>query len=150
MCKLLNIIQNFTPSFIHHCLGLWERTLRTVAERLMPYFKKCIEWDSILPAITFSFNVSANASNKYSPFEILYGMRPKFPLALSSLEIDFKTMSPDFHHYISQQSEKFKIIRENATKAGESMKERENQKTNPLRLDIGDYVYMMKDPTGPE
>jgi hypothetical protein len=30
------------------------------------------------------------------------------------------------------------------------MKERENQKTNPLRLDIGDYVYMLKDPTGPE
>jgi hypothetical protein len=39
-------------------------------------------------------------------------------------EIDFKSMSPDVHHYISQQSEKLKIIRdevqENATKAGES------------------------------
>jgi hypothetical protein len=69
-------------------------------------------------------------------------------------EIDFKSMSPDVHHYISQQSEKLKIIRdevqENATKAGESMKERENQKTNPLRLDIDDYVYMLKDPTGRE
>lgn len=72
---------------------------------------------------------------------------------MSSLEIDFKTMSPDFHHYISQQSEKLKIIRdevqENAIKVGESMKERENQKTNHLRLDIDDYVYMLKDPTGP-
>jgi hypothetical protein len=42
-------------------------------------------------------------------------------------------MSPEFRHYISQQSEKLKIIRdevqENATKNGESMKERENQKT---------------------
>lgn len=63
-------------------------------------------------------------------------------------------MSPDVHHYISQQSEKLKIIRdevqENATKAGESMKEREKQKINPLRLDIDDYVYMLKDPTGRE
>jgi CRISPR/Cas system-associated protein Cas10 (large subunit of type III CRISPR-Cas system) len=96
--------------------------------------------------------VSTNASNKYSPFEILYGMRPKFPIALSSLEIHFKSMSPDVHHYISQQSEKLKIIRdevqENATKAGESMKEREKQKINPLRLDIDDYVYILKDPTG--
>ena len=70
------------------------------------------------------------------------------------LEIDFKSMSPDVHHYISQQSEKLKIIRdevqENATKACESMKERENQKINPLRLDIDDYVYMLKDPTGRE
>ena len=63
----------------------------------------------------------------------MYGMRPKFPLVVSSLEIDIKTMSPEFRHYISQQSEKLKIIRdevqENATKNGESMKERENQKT---------------------
>jgi hypothetical protein len=53
-------------------------------------------------------------------------------------------MSPDVHHYINQQSEKLKIIRdevqENATKAGESMKERENQKTNPLRLDIVSFM----------
>jgi hypothetical protein len=31
-------------------------------------------------------------------------------LALSSLEIDFKSMSPDLHHYISQQSEKLKLL----------------------------------------
>lgn len=30
------------------------------------------------------------------------------------------------------------------------MKEREKQKINPLRLDIDDYVYMLKDPTGRE
>jgi hypothetical protein len=30
------------------------------------------------------------------------------------------------------------------------MKEREKQKINPLRLDIDDYVYILKDPTGRE
>ncbi|CAC5375156.1 unnamed protein product [Mytilus coruscus] len=43
LCKILEVNQNFTPSFIHHCLGLCERTHRTVAERLTPYTKKGIQ-----------------------------------------------------------------------------------------------------------
>lgn len=152
ICRLLAIVQNFTPSFIHHCLGLCERTHRTVAERLTPFFKKGVQWDSILQAITFSCNISANASSKYSPFEVLYGLRPKFPLAVSSLGTNFKTLSPDFHHYVNQHCDKLNLIREevkeNALKAGELMKERENKKTNPLRLNVGDFVYMLKEPTG--
>lgn len=61
LCKLLHIFQNFTPSFIHHCLGLCERTHRTIAERLTSYFKKDKQWDETLQAVTFSFYVSPNA-----------------------------------------------------------------------------------------
>ena len=113
VCKMLSIVQDFTPSFIHHCLGLCERTHRTVAERLTPYFTKGVQWDKILHAITFSFNVSANATTKYSPYEVLYGFRPQFPLTISSLGItDFKSLSPDFHQYVSQLGDKLKVIRD--------------------------------------
>lgn len=39
-------------------------------------------------------------------------------------------------------------VKENALKAGELMKERENKKTNSLRLNEGDFVYKWKDPSG--
>ena len=80
LCKLLEVNQNFTPSFIHHCLGLCERTHRTLAERLTPFTKKGIQWDNLLDAITFSFNISPSDSTKYLPYEVVYGFRPKLPL----------------------------------------------------------------------
>ncbi|CAG2216635.1 unnamed protein product [Mytilus edulis] len=153
LCKILEVNQNFTQSFIHHCLGLCERTHRTVAERLTPYTKKGIQWDNMLPAITFSFNISPSDSTKYSPYEVVYGFRPKFPLSVSKLGIDLNSLHSDYHSYINQQIDKLKLIREeavvNAQKASEIMKERENKKTNPLKLNIGDFVYMLKEVVGP-
>ena len=150
LCKLLQIFQNFTPSFIHHCLGLCERTHRTLAERLTPYFKKDKQWDDMLQAITFSFNVSPNASTKYSPYEVLYGFRPKFPLC--DMSDNFKTIPAEFESYVNELSRKLTVIREevatNAIKAGKLMEQRENKKTNPLTLSVGDYVYMLIDQTG--
>ena len=34
LCKLLEVTQEFTPAFAHHCLGACERQHRTLAERL--------------------------------------------------------------------------------------------------------------------
>ncbi|CAC5369828.1 unnamed protein product [Mytilus coruscus] len=54
---------------------------------------------------------------------------------------------------MNQQIDKLKLIREEAVvsaqKASEIMKERENKKTNPLKLNIGDFVYMLKEVVGP-
>ena len=121
--KLLHIFQNFTPNFIHHCLGLCERTHRTIAERLTPYFKKDKQWDEILQAVTFSFNVSPNASTKYSPYEVVYGFRPKFPLTGGNMTDNFKTLPVEFQSYVNQLSQKLTVIRAevaaNALKEGE-------------------------------
>ncbi|CAC5402263.1 unnamed protein product [Mytilus coruscus] len=107
----------------------------------------------MLPAITFSFNISPSDSTKYSPYEVVYGFRPKFPLSVSKLGIDLNSLHSDYHSYMNQQIDKLKLIREeavvNAQKASEIMKERENKKTNPLKLNIGDFVYMLKEVVGP-
>lgn len=111
LCRLLEIKQNFTPSFIHHCLGLCERTHRTIAERLTPYFQKGRHWDEILPAITFSINGFHSASTKYSPYEVLYGFRPKFPLSVSNITAELGSLHSDFHSYITKQSEMLQPVR---------------------------------------
>jgi hypothetical protein len=45
-----------------------------------PYIQKGKQWDNVLPAITFAINASVNSSTKYSPFEVVFGSRPNFPL----------------------------------------------------------------------
>lgn len=148
--NLLGIQQNFTPSMIHHCLGACERTHRTLAERLTPFIQKNHQWDDILPAVTFSMNSTVNASTKYSPFEVVYGLRPRFPLC--SLQMDFANVPVEFHDYIKTQAKKLDVIREsvksNALKSGQLMSERYNQKLHSLQLSVGDYVYMLVDPIG--
>ncbi|CAC5388527.1 unnamed protein product [Mytilus coruscus] len=126
LCKILEVNQNFTLSLIHHCLGLCERTHRTVAERLTPYTKKGIQWGNMLPAITFSFNISPSDSTKYSPYEVVYGFRPKFPLSVSKLGIDHNSLHSDYHSYMNQQIDKLKLIREEAVV---------NAQKNPVHLD---------------
>lgn len=151
VCNLLAVRQNFTPSTIHHCLGLCERTHRTLAERITPYIRSGKQWDTVLPAVTFSMNSSVNTSTKYSPFEVVFGSRPKFPLSTSH-QTDFTDIPNDFHDFINAQSKKLDSIRTelkaNAEKAGDLMTERCNKKTNPLKLSVGDYVYMLVEPTG--
>ena len=67
--------------FIHYCLGACERTHHTLSSKLTPYMNdKCNNWDTMVHSVVFSMNHSVNTSNGYSPFEIIYGQRPKFPL----------------------------------------------------------------------
>ena len=152
LCKLLGIKQNFTPSFIHHCLGACERAHRTLAECLTPYVQNGKQWDAILPAVTFAMDSSVHSSIKYSPYEVLYGFRLKFPLSVLSHQTDFNTLPADFHTFIETHTQKISEIRadieKNAIIAGNNMTERVNRKSNPLKTAVGDYVYMLKEPVG--
>ena len=78
VCRLLDLKQQFTPSFTHHCLGACERSHRTLAERLTPYIANGKSWQDILQCVIFSMNNTVNSSLGYSPFEIVYGRRPNF------------------------------------------------------------------------
>ena len=151
LCRLLEVSQEFTPSFAHHCLGSCERSHRTLEERMTPYIRQGKAWNDILPAIVFSMNSCVNASTGYSPFEIIYGHRPQFPLS-NPKNIDFKDIPKDIHVYLKQLEKKLQTIRTevrtNIEKANEKMINRVNKTASPLNVSIGDYVYLNEEPTG--
>ncbi|VDI41968.1 Hypothetical predicted protein [Mytilus galloprovincialis] len=151
ICRLLDIKQQFTPSFTHHCLGTCERSHRTLAERITPYLLNNTNWEDFIPSIVFSMNNSVNEGTKYSPFEIIYGQRPSFPLSCVS-KTAFSEIPKDYHNYIREFADKLEFIRkqvrENSEKSKISMIERANQKAHNLSLEKGDYVYLGKDPRG--
>ena len=112
LCKMMHIQQQFTPSYVHHCLGVCERQHRTLAERRTPFINdKCNNWDQMVNSVAFSMNNSVNSSMGYSPFEIIYGQRPKFPLSANSYSLDLKSVPKDFHSYLEQKEQVLTFVR---------------------------------------
>lgn len=152
VCLLLGLKQELIPSFIHHCLGACERTHRTIAERLTPYVQNNEQWQDVLPAVIFSINSSMHGSSHYSPFEIVYGQRPHFPLTNMVPETDFTGIHHSLHSYLSDFTSRLKIIHtdifENIKKSQAKMEKQANEKLHEIKVSVGDYVYLAKEPTG--
>lgn len=152
VCKMLGVNQDFAPSFIHHCMGAVERTHRTLAERLTPFVQKGKQWEDLLPAIVFSMNSCVNSSSNYSPYEVIYGRRPNFPLTNLLPNITFKGLPSSIHAYLTELTGRLKIIRDtvkdNLEISKSKMLANKNQKINEIEIKVGDYVYMDDIPTG--
>ncbi|MCG8077951.1 MAG: DDE-type integrase/transposase/recombinase, partial [Candidatus Thiodiazotropha taylori] len=152
VCRQLCIPQEFSPAFVHKCLGAVERAHRTMAERLTPYMNSRLNnWIDILPCITFSINQSVHSGSKYSPHEIIYGQRPKFPLSPPTPP-DFDTIPLDMRTYVRKHADKLSIIRSevknNILSSQQKMLERANKNSDPLPIKEGDYVFLLTERTG--
>lgn len=153
VCRLLDIKKEYTPSFAHHCLGACERSHRTLAERLTPYVSDGKNWEQLLPCIIFSMNNTVNSSLGYSPYEIIYGKRPSFPLSGHCQPSNLNSLPQDCHAYVKQLADRLNLIREEVKEhsllSQLKMVERVNGSKTPLQYSPGDYVYLSKEPSGP-
>lgn len=152
LCSMLQISQQFSMSFIHHTLGACERTHRTLATRLTPYMnKQGTNWDQYLLAVVFAMNNAVNASTGYSPCEVIFGYRPKFPLANHSA--DLQTIPINIRDYLKQKVAQITTIQQNVKGNVETsqqiMLDRANEKLDLLTLSEGDYAYVTNECAGP-
>ena len=62
--------------------GLAERTGRTVAQLLRVLMEETEgrDWDELLPAAMMAVNNNVSSTTGYSPFEVIYGKKPRLPL----------------------------------------------------------------------
>ncbi|WAQ98060.1 POL4-like protein [Mya arenaria] len=146
LCKLLQIPQQFSPSFVHHCMGAVERSHATLAARLTPYMNAdCNNWDLYLHTVVFAMNNSVHSGQGYSPFEIVYAQRPRFPLVVST-ESTFQNPSKDVEQYLLSKvklmEEIHSQVRDSVVKYQEKMTSEVNAKRQILQLQSGDYVYI--------
>ena len=42
------------------------------------------DWDEFIQPIAFAYRINKQASSKYSPFEVMYGVKPRIPLDLQT------------------------------------------------------------------
>jgi hypothetical protein len=99
--------------------GQTERTNRTIEEILRHFVNsKASNWRECLPLAEFAYNTAIHSSTKRSPFEVVYGYRPKSP-------VDFLTIDasvPAAEYQVDQHATIIKEVRAALLKAQERMK----------------------------
>jgi hypothetical protein len=45
-------------------------------------------WDKLLKGLAFAYNISVHASTNHTPYELMFGRRPKLPIDLVVPEAD--------------------------------------------------------------
>lgn len=123
--------------------GALERTHSTLVDYLKHYITlDQTDWDSWLDFATFSFNTSVHSSTKFTPFELLFGIKPSLPSQIVK-EPEFKYT---YDNYIDDLRLKLQrshhIARENLIKSKETNKTHYDKKSRPKTFNVGDNVYL--------
>src|ERR1043165_1899088 len=96
------------PMFTVVCLivfyRLTERANQTIVTHLMKVVdEKADDWDSHLASVVFGYRVNKQGSTKISPFELLYGVRPRLPVDLNGDVSDERDDQSERDAAVSQQ-----------------------------------------------
>jgi hypothetical protein len=136
--------------------GLAERAVRTIKKALAKYCEDTEtsdEWDKYLPYIGLGYRASPQASTKYSPYELLYGVPPIIPPAIKTrmdLPIDFANEDEATAYVLSRAKdlkEHMPIAMSNLESAQhrQAMAYRARRTGNFVpklrKFEVGDFVY---------
>jgi hypothetical protein len=127
-------------------MGAVERSHATLAARLTPYMNDdCNNWDLHLDSVVFAMNNAVNSSLGYSPFEVVFSQRPRFPMVVSPKDT-FQSLPSDTQQYLTNKIALLQEIRdhvkENIVQYQATMTANSNETRKMLSLDVGDYVYI--------
>lgn len=123
-CKRLN-----TSGYHPQCNGMDERFMRTLKDMLACYINDHLDnWDKFLPLVLFAYRTSPHQATGISPFELLYGRKPRLPLDANLFDREIDALSSTSDYLRSLRN----IIRDLQQKAHLSIEKR--QKT-PSRTD---------------
>jgi transposase InsO family protein len=143
VAKIFKIKQVKTSVYHPQSNGALERSHHVLAEYLKPYINQNQNnWDSFLDAAMFSYNTAYHEGTKISPYELVFGRRPRLPSTLIEPRqgITHKDFLVDLTNKLNYLK---KNARDNLIKAKESAKKHYDKKIKPLVLDPGDYVYVL-------
>jgi transposase InsO family protein len=84
--KLLGVTSTRTTSYHPQGDGLVERLNQTIIETFSKVISNRSDWLDYLNPVLFAYRCSPQASLRCSPFEMLYGQKPKLPV---DLQFDF-------------------------------------------------------------
>jgi transposase InsO family protein len=80
LCELLNVQHSKTTPYHPQCNAQVEVFNKTVKKYLASYVDKTtLNWDEFLPALMLAYNTSNHSTIATSPFELLFGVRPRLP-----------------------------------------------------------------------
>jgi transposase InsO family protein len=80
LCELLNVQHTKTTPYHLQCNAQVEVFNKTVKKYLASYVDKTtLNWDEFLPPLMLAYNISYHSTIATTPFELLFGVRPRLP-----------------------------------------------------------------------
>jgi len=139
----LNVQHSKTSPYHPQCNAQVEVFNKMVKKYLGSYVdKSTLNWDEWLPAIMLAYNISYYSTIAKTPFELLFGVKPRLPL-LPVPEIER-------HHYgesfaaerLQMLHQARKLAQQTATEQGEKYKNSYDQKSAQHKFAIGQKVWL--------
>uniref|UniRef100_A0A3P9I2U1 Gypsy retrotransposon integrase-like protein 1 n=1 Tax=Oryzias latipes TaxID=8090 RepID=A0A3P9I2U1_ORYLA len=150
LCRLYGVKKTRTTP--HHPQGnpqceRFNRTLHDLLRTLPPEKKRC--WPEHLAELVYAYNVTPHSSTGYSPYYMLFGVKPHLPIDALLGQEETGGGSTD---WLAVHRERLQEAHERAQafsqrKAAERMA-RQNAKVNCTPLEVGQHVYLRHRPVG--
>ena len=127
--------------------GLNERYNRTLQEMLKPMVNEHQnDWDEYLEATNFAYNTAVHATTKCTPYELVFGMKPKVPLDLLAespkLELFFNPES--YAETIQEELRRaYKRVSEARDLKMDKAKLRYDRKVRAASFNVNDKVWLL-------
>jgi hypothetical protein len=142
--KLLEIKHSMTTPGHPQCNAQTEVVNKTMAKYLASFVDgSTLDWEKYLPALQFSYNTNYHSTIATTPFELLYGMKPRTP-SIPEHDIQRKFYGEIFAGERLQILQKARqIAKENIEEKQKEYKEQHDKKASEHDFSMGQKVWYL-------
>jgi hypothetical protein len=143
LCELLNVQHSKTTPYHPQCNSQVEVFNKTVKKYLASYVDKTtLKRDKFLPALMLAYNTSYHSTIATTPFELLFGIRPRLP-SLPAPEIQCQHYGESF---LAERLQLLQYARQiackNAEQQGLKYKANFDQNAAPHKFKVDERVWL--------
>ena len=146
--KVLKMKHSISSAYHPQTNGALERSHSTLKDYLKHYITpKQHDWDKYISIAMFCYNTHIHSSTKFTPYELVFGVKPRIPSTLTSAP-EFRYTYDAYHHQLQHRLQRsHEIARENLINMKEKSKIRYDQSSTSHKFQIGDFVYLQNEQT---
>ena len=143
--KLLEIKHTTTTPGHPQCNAQAEVFNKTMAKYLASFVDETtLDWEQYLPALQFSYNTSYHSTIATTPFELLYGMKPRTP-SIPGQDVQRVFYGESFASERLQILEKARqIAKENIDEKQKQYKEQHDKTAKDHKFSMGQKVWYLE------
>ena len=144
MCKLLGIEKIRTTPYHPQTNGLAERVHQTLQRMIGKLdLEKRQKWPKHIGSILIAYNATRSQVTGYSPYFLMFGQRPRLPVALLFLTVNNREWTRTIDEYVKAIYERLR--EESATKEANRQKRLYDRRVRAVELRPGDRVLVCLD-----